>query len=257
MIFRRFLIISVLLCAAPGALAAPKPKSKAPTQDEAFLTAHDAFRAGDAIKLQKLTPSFGGYLLAPYLDYWRLKLSLQDSAGSEVNAFLQQQQGSYLAQRLRIDWLKELGRRGDWQGFEQALPLLLHDDLEIRCYAWLSRLTRGDESANDEARSVWFEPRELPEGCGALVDKLVDARLISVDDVWKRARLLLQNGLLNPARKALAYLPAAEKYDESLFNRATTAPRKLLANPPRNLERRATREMMVFAVLRLARGGDP
>ena len=50
MIFRRFLItIAALTLAAGGSLAAPKP----PPADEALLKAYDAFRAGDAVRLQK------------------------------------------------------------------------------------------------------------------------------------------------------------------------------------------------------------
>src|SRR3990172_5205764 len=156
MIFRRFLTISALLAVAGACAAAPKTLSA----DEAVLKAYDAFRAGDPVKLQKFSGQLGGHVLAPYLEYWRLTLRLEDVPDADVRAFLEREAGSYLAQRLRADWLKELGKRGDWPAFEQALPLLARDDLEIRCYAWLSRLARGDDSANDEARAVWLQPRE-------------------------------------------------------------------------------------------------
>ena len=130
MIFRRFLTISALqvlaLTAWAGAgLAAPR----AAPADEAILKAHDAFRAGDPMKLQRVSVhlggSVGGHVLAPYLEYWRLKLRLEDMPEAEVRAFLGQQAGSYLADRLRADWLKTLGRRGDWQSFERELPPLV------------------------------------------------------------------------------------------------------------------------------------
>src|SRR6185369_10564220 len=152
---------------------------------------------------------------------------------------------------------KELGRRAEWQRFEQSLPLLAQDDLEIRCYAWLARLSRGDSNALGEAKAMWLEPRDLPEGCNIVVDRLIDAGLLSVDDVWKRARVLLQIGSIAPGRKALGYLPAGEKVDENLFNQAATAPKRVLTSPPKSLERRPTREMIVFALLRLARNGEP
>ena len=243
-----------------SAPAAPKQS----IADDLFLKAYDAFRAGDAIKLQKASSRFGGnasgnagaYLLAPYLEYWRLKLRIEDAPEADVRAFLEKQVGSYLADRLRADWLKELGRRGDWQNFEQTLPPLAQDDLEIRCYAWLSRLTRGDDSAFEEARAVWLEPRELPDGCNALVDKMLDTKKISVDDVWRRGRLLFENGALGAARRTLAFLPKGEKHDEWELNQAATAPKNYLAAASRNLERRAIREVTIFAVLRLARS-DP
>ncbi len=248
MIFRHlFIILSVATAAVAG--AAPKP---APA-DENFLRAYDAFRAGNPLKLQKIPGLPAGHVLAPYPEYWRLKLRLEDASDAEVRAFLEREPGTYLADRLRADWLKLLGKRADWPAFDRELSPLVVDDLEIRCYAWLSRLTRGDESANEEARAIWQEPRELPEGCHALANKMTEGGAFSVDDVWRRFRLLSANAQVGAARRALAHLPAGEKHDEALFNQAATAPKKLLATPPRNLEVRATREMLLFAVVRLGR----
>src|SRR5689334_22008436 len=114
MILRRLFIIFGL-AATVGAFAGPKyppsPKyssspPKTSSSDDAFLRANDAFRSGDVAKLQKAAAQVrAGYVLAPYLDYWRLKLRLEDSAlDPEVRAFLQQQAGSYLADRLRGEW---------------------------------------------------------------------------------------------------------------------------------------------------------
>lgn len=250
MIFRRFLTIAAVALWSVAGSAAPKPAAA----DEALIKAHEAFRAGDAIKLQRYASQVGStHLLSPYLEYWRLQLQIEEAPDAEVLGFLERESGSYVAERLRSDWLKQLGKRGDWSNFERQLPRLARDDLEIRCYAWLSRLARPDDSAYDEARAIWLEPRELPDGCHALADRMVQAERFSVEDVWRRVRLLLQNGQLSAARRALGYLPETEKHDESLLNRAATAPRKLLANPPENLDRRATREMVLFAVVRLGR----
>ena len=252
MIFRRFLTISVLAAYAAIGIAAPR----IPPADETVLKAYDAFRAGDAVKLQRVVSKLGEHVLSPYFEYWRLKLLLENTPDAEVRAFLEQQAGSYLADRMRADWLKELGKHADWQSFDQELPPLVQDDLEIRCYAWLSRLARDDESAYDEARAIWLEPRELPENCHALADRMSVAGRFSVDDVWRRARLLFENAQLSAARRALAHLPAGEPYDPALLNQAATAPKRLLANLPRSIKPRATREMVLFAVARLGRS-DP
>jgi soluble lytic murein transglycosylase len=253
MIFRGFLAV---LLAAWAAAAAGAPKI--PPADDAFLRAYDAFRAGEPTKLARAsalvrekTPN---HVLLPYLDFWRLKLRLEDQPVEEVRGFLEREKGSYLAERLRIDWLRELGKRADWENFDRELPLLAQEDLELRCYAWLSRTARGDDGAYREARAMWLEPRELPEACVTLADRLIEAGQLNVDDVWKRARVLFENGQVSPARRALGHLPDSQKYDGGLFNQAATAPSRLLANTPKNLDRRATREMVVFAVVRLARG---
>ena len=261
MIYRGFLAalatIAALVCSAGPSPAAAKSASA----DENFIKAYDAFRAGDPLKLQKVSAQlegqgFGSSILAPYLEYWRLELRLEDAADSEVRAFLAREAGGYLADRLRADWLKALGKRAEWTTFERELPPLVRDDLDIRCYAWLARLARSDASAYEEARVIWREPREIPDSCNDLADLLSAAGHFGIDDVWGRVRLLVENGQVSAARRTLGYLPAESKHDEALFNQAMTAPKKLLAKPPKSLERRATREIVVLAMARLGRS-DP
>ena len=252
MILRRLLSVLALAMASMGVGASTQKTSAA---DDALLRAYDAFRAGDAMKLQKAAAKLNDHVLAPWLEYWRLRLRLEDAAlDSEVRVFLERNARTYVADRLRGEWLKELGRRGDWQSFEKELPPLAQDDGEIRCYGWLARLQRGDDSAYDEAKPIWLEPREFTEGCGKLAERLLAAGCISVDDVWQRARLLFEASQINAARRALATLPQGEAHDERLLNQAATNPRNLLAVPPARLGKRATREMTLFAVTRLARG---
>lgn len=183
--------------------------------------------AGDPLKLQRAAAQYPSQLpLAPYLEYWRLKLRLEDTPDADVLAFLGRLPGTYLAERLRADWLRQLGKRRDWTSFERELSPLQQDDLEIRCYAWLARVERGDTGAVDEARALWLEPREWPEGCGALADRLLGEGRISVDEVWRRVRVLFENGQLSAAaRRALATLPAGEKHDERTRTRRRPRPR--------------------------------
>jgi soluble lytic murein transglycosylase len=249
MIFLRFLTIALALWAGIAEAAPAKPSGA----DDAFLRAYDAFRAGDPIRLAKQLPALNGHVLAPYLEYWRLKLRLEEAGTEEVRESLHRHAGSYTAERLRADWLKELGRRADWQTFELELAPLAQEDLEIRCYAWASRAARGDADALLEAYAMWLLPHELPEGCVTLAERMIAEGRITTEQIWQRVRLLLGNGQLAAAKRALGYLPAAEAHDERLLSLAASAPQRLLAKPPRDLERRATREMVVFAFSRLAR----
>lgn len=252
MLLPRFFTIAALVAAAAAPANAKRAGASDP--DEAILAAHAAFRAGDAVRLARAAAGQDGHVLAPYLEYWRLALRLPEAPDQEVATFLARNAGSYVADRLRGDWLKELGRRGEWERFERELGALVQDDLEIRCYAWRARLARGDASAAEEAREIWGEPRELPEGCNALAEQLLRAGLADRELVWRRARLLLENSQLNAARRAFAWLPAGEAPDERTFSLAATAPQRLIAHSPRDLDtRRASREMALFALSRLAR----
>jgi soluble lytic murein transglycosylase len=77
-----------------------------------------------------------------------------------------------------------------------------------------------------------------------------------VADVWQRVRVLFENGQITAAKEALGYLPKAEAPDERLLAEAARHPKRLLERLPKNMERRATREVVVLAAVRQARN-DP
>src|SRR4051812_24826222 len=163
MIFKQFQSIGVALSVVVFATAA----AAAPV-DDALLAAYDAYRAGDAMKLSRHAKKLEGQLLEPWVDYWRLALTLEDASTKDVHAFFAKHGDTYVADVLRADWLRVLGKRRAWTDFDRDATTYPRDDLELRCYLWSSHFARGDESALDEAAPVWLEPRELPEGCAKL-----------------------------------------------------------------------------------------
>src|SRR5213075_2042617 len=97
--------------------------------DEAVLGAFDAYRAGDPIKLARHAKKLDGHLLEPWVDYWRLSLRLEDAPRAEVREFLSKYADAYVAERLRGEWLRVLGRRGDWAEFEREVAAYGEDEL--------------------------------------------------------------------------------------------------------------------------------
>jgi soluble lytic murein transglycosylase len=224
--------------------------------DEAFTGAFDAYRAGDALRLAKHARKLEQHVLLPWVDYWRTALRLEDASPDDVRAVLAKHNGTYIAERLRGDWLRILGKRGDWAAFDHELPQYARDELEIRCYAWSSRIAGGDEAALAEAMSMWLEPKDLPEGCDRLADTLFERGRLSVADVRQRVRVLFENGQITAAKGALGYLPKGEQPDERALAEAARHPKRLIDRLPGHLEHRAAREVVVLAAVRLARS-DP
>src|SRR5207302_3223409 len=167
MIFKKFLGVSVALYVVTARSFAGSGS------DEALLGAFDAYRAGDPIRFAKHAQKLNHHVLEPWLEYWRLSLRLEDLPSAEVRGFLSKFERTYVAELLREEWLKVLGKRGDWQEFDRQAAFYGRDDLEVRCYGWASRLAPGDESAHAEAAATWRRPRELP---GAR-SKVADARM--------------------------------------------------------------------------------
>src|SRR5450756_3170710 len=84
-------------------------------QDDDFLAAREAFRLGDAVKFERSAKSLGGYVLEPYVDYWRLKLRLENAGADEVQALLARLRDGTLGDRLRADWRKGRGMKKPWE----------------------------------------------------------------------------------------------------------------------------------------------
>jgi soluble lytic murein transglycosylase len=237
MIFKSFLGLATLL----GALSAYAAANGTST-DRAVLAGYDAFRRGSPIQLEKHAEALRGHVLEPYADYWRLKLQLEDAGQEDVSAFFAQHPGTYVAEMLRADWLRVLGKRRDWERFDAEFGLEEEPDPEIRCYALAARFAQGDqEAAAKFAGSIWREHGSLPEGCTRLAEQLIDAGLFTVTDIWARVRVLFEYGEIAEAKRALGYLPRDEVPNERDLRAAAKQPARLLARKPLRLERRSAR----------------
>src|ERR671911_2513071 len=157
MIFKLFrnLAAAVMCCLAAQAAVAKN------AADDSLLGAYDAYRAGDPVKFAKHAAKLEGHLLEPWLDYWRLSMRLEDTPNREVREFLAKHANLYVAERLRSDWLRVLGKRAEWPEFERQSKRYSRNDLEVRCYAWLSRIEHGDDTPLGDAMAMWLEPTEL------------------------------------------------------------------------------------------------
>jgi len=245
-------LMLALALAAPAVLAAP---SRPQTQDEIFLAALAAARAGDYDKLAVYDAQLQGYLLEPYVESWLLRRNLDDAGVEQVRAFLAREQGRFLAEQMRKEWLKVLGKRQQWDLFRAEHPLLAGDDNEIACYALQARWQQKDKSAPAEVRAQWYAPRELPDGCVPLVEALIAGGQFTSRHVWERIRILLEVGTVSAAWTTAGYLPAREALDRGQLFGAAAGPQRYLDDKKKvkDWSRRQVRELVMFALHRLAR----
>jgi len=238
--------LSAIAPVAP-ALAAPATSS-VERGDAAFLLARDAFRNGERVRLGRQLASLQEHPLQPWAEYWSLRLRLDDRDASGVPDYLNRHAGSYLAEKLRGDWLRELGKAGDRDGFQRELPALVQPDAEIRCY------TGQFSDTDDMVRPLWNSSQDLPRACERLVDQLVASGGLAVEEVWQRVRRLFEAKRVGAARNAAAYLPAAEGFDGRGLEAIVQEPARYLDKLPAGYaSKRGGREKALFAVQRLAR----
>jgi peptidoglycan lytic transglycosylase len=247
--------IGFIILAIAWEAAAHAAILKAPASEDLFLAAHDAAKAGDKAKLAKILPQLQGYLLLPYVEAWNMRLHFDDLPAAEITAWLDNERGNFIADRVRADWLKWLGQNQQWDRFEAEYPKLVNEDVEITCYAISARL-RHDASALDEAKSLWRTAKDLPDNCTPLMAALIARGAIDEDEIWARVRLALEAGSVSVAEHAANMLPAGEIPDFKALERISKKPQGWLEKPPPSLASRPARELTLFALNRVARS-DP
>ena len=222
--------------------------------DAAFLAARDAFRAGDAARLERAVNELGKHELRPYAENYRLRIRMErDQDTSGIPAFLDQYAGTYVAEKLRADWIRWLGKQTAWSVIDAEFPKLLAPDTETQCLSLQARLARNDKSALDEADKLWQTMLEPPDTCAPVLDALVASQRLKADDVWERARRQMEANRPARAKKTLNYLPDSQIPDSKAFDAVVKNAMSFLAHQPASwASRRADRELAIYALQRIA-----
>jgi soluble lytic murein transglycosylase len=212
--------------AAEGAPPSAEPTEvlgsvSAVTQTDFAIDARDALRRRDAVRLLALRDlsAVQGHPLASWVDYWELFNRLNTAQQGELDAFYARWPATYVEDRLRNDWLLELGKRRDWATFARELPRFrMNDDREVTCYALLAEHLSASQGTQQNAAQgskptpawkarafeAWVAQRELDDGCNLMATALHEAKVFGNDDAWQRARLAAESGRLRVVRAAAA-----------------------------------------------------
>jgi soluble lytic murein transglycosylase len=179
--------------------------------DDIFSALREAAMNDDAARANTYAAKLPNYVLPSYVDYYRLKPRIKRASKSEIQEFLEQYAGSAIADRLRNDWLLDLGYKRDWATFDEQYPhFALNDDTQVKCYALTSKLLKG-QSVADEAKAVLVSPKDYGDGCQALIVALVENEQFDEDDVWAQIRLAAEANWSGVARRIGSAIDVPEK----------------------------------------------
>ncbi|HSH08346.1 MAG TPA: transglycosylase SLT domain-containing protein [Burkholderiales bacterium] len=221
--------------------------------DAAVLAAYDAYTDANLTRLEAQGNAVRGHVLEPYYEYWRLLLRLAYADAPEVHTFLSRHAGSRIADDLRAQWLEVLGERRDWRRFDVDLAPLVLDKLEVRCYAWASRLAQGDRSVLDAAVRLWLEPIKLPAGCDRLAEDMAEIGSLTEDLAWRRARVQMEERRRAEAGRALEFVSRKDRPSAATLRLVARKPERVLGPLLKKKSmRKADRELAVLAMIRLA-----
>jgi soluble lytic murein transglycosylase len=221
--------------------------------DEVILEMNQAFKKNDKAQLSRLLPKAKGHALEPWAAYWELRVRLDQASTAEIQEFLNQYAGTYAEDRLRNDWLLQLGRQRDWAAFAQEYPRYrMNDDREVRCYALGTEALFGKPETPAELKKLWYALRETDDGCTTVAEKLHDAKKLDTLDIWRKARLAMDNNRPRSAQAALSIESNELGKQAALIH----------ADPQKYLDKRIVaftrkrKELSVLALIRIA-NNDP
>jgi soluble lytic murein transglycosylase len=190
--------------------------------DRMFIDLREAAKKNDVFRTQQLSSNLVNYPFDDYVAYFRIKPQLFDVAGgarndygadAQVIAFLNQYQGTALADRMRNDWLLVLGKRRDWARFDaEYAKFVLDDDTQVKCYSLLSKLSKGENPTKlaIDSRAVLLDPSYFGQACQELVPSLVAAGGMSPSEAKAIGRAAGEKGFDTMARRLGGEDPIAE-----------------------------------------------
>jgi soluble lytic murein transglycosylase len=238
---------------AAAMLFACAPASAAPQNDADFLAAKAAFERGDFRRLDALAPAAAGHPLERYVQYWQLKSRLDDAAADSVEAFIARYPEGALAERLRVEWLKALGKRGDWVRFAMLYPAPGAEDAELACYAVQYRYQRDGAEALAAAKPLWFTGQSSPDACNPLFAALIARGDISLAERKERLRLAIAAGNMRLAQAIADDLPVGDRISPREFAAIDRDPIRALRKGHFEWKTFAGRELALYALERAAR----
>lgn len=222
-------------------------------QDDDFLAAREAYRAGNAARLEQMAGRLKNTPLEPYLTYYQLRLRLYMRDPEGVKEFLARPDDTPVIDQLRGEWLKWQAKQKRWEEFAKEYPRLLESDDEMKCYALQARLPNNEDLALHEARTLWFSGTGQPESCVSLFNAALASGVISEQDVWQRVRLALEANNVALAKQLSVQLPKERKIPSKLLDSAAAHPDSYLAKVKLEKSTEAERAVALFALQRLAK----
>ena len=245
---------SLLLALAVLLPAQAHSATVAHPEDAIFLQARDGVARGDRARVAKAAAQLKTHPLAPWAQYFQLLQRLDDGSDTGVADFIERHEGSYLAEKLRGDWLRLLMRKEDWSEARSLYARLQRPDADTQCRGLDIRLRIGEPEALNEARNLLAGQAPLPEPCFAPLGRLAAAGELGSNSLWERLRRQLALGKLKEARIIAGWLPNSEEPAWKAIETAGEHPARYLTKlPDRFATTRAGRETVMYAIYRIAR----
>lgn len=212
--------------AAAESRAAPSAIADKTEQRKLYGQAQKALSQSHYGEYRKLLTQLEHYPLKPYLEYRYIVRRLAQMPKTDIDRFLQDYPGSYLAEKLERQWVEKLAEQRRW---EDVLTYYNPDNssTELECFALRARLNTGDQSALDEVGELWNVDRSQPKACDPLFAAWMDAERLTDDIAWQRFAKTMEARQRSLARYISKQMSPEVRAQADLYYEVDRTPRAL------------------------------
>lgn len=243
----RWLILFIVLCNSAVAQAANESdglvKAKAAYEQENIKAL--------SMHTQKLKQQ--GHLLAPYAEYWLLRLTINDSSNDVIEQFIARYAEYPFIESLQGAYLQKLGDTQNWQKFADYFAGYHGSDVGVSCYAAEAYHQQPNAGSFAFAKPLWLSARPRPNSCDRLFDQMQKEGVIDEPAIWQRFRLALG---ANRVSLATSIAKRSKRYKRAygkLLKQASSKPAKLLKSKQVSMKTRFGRELSLYALINLVK----
>lgn len=220
-------------------------------QRELYVEAKAALARNDRQRFLQIKTQLRDYSLHPYLVYSELAERLPSLPYLEIDNFLDEHKGTYLAQLLLRRWLFELAKQQHWHEYRSYFDPSLKQS-GLRCLHLWSRLKTGERDVLRKVESLWNVGVSRSGQCNALFDEWKNAGYLTPELLWERHRKALKKRNLKLARYLGRIMPKTMKAKAALYREVHSNPKTLRDTSRFVASERFVKEIVLHGLHRFA-----
>lgn len=203
------LLSLILACAAPAQVAAVNAsatETELERQRQLYVDIRDRLTKRQISHKDVPYQQLGNYPLVPYLKFQDLSSRLKQLPYREIESFLEEHEGTWLARRLLKSWLETLASINHWHEYQSYYQAEVANT-GLKCLYIAAQKRNGNPAALADVAEIWNQGSSQPKRCDPLFASWLESEYFNTDIAWSRYVKAVENrkfALAKYIRKLLA-----------------------------------------------------
>ena len=216
-------------------------------------SARIAIKHGNNKQLSRLKQELKNHPLLPYIDYWALSKKLSSLPYKEIDQFLNEYQNTAIGNWLRLELLRELGRRERFRAYLKYYRPQQITRITLRCYYADALIHHGNKQhANALIRELWSVGNSQAKACDPAFKRWMADGGLTAKLAWQRHRLALAANNLQLAKYITSKMSPSQAKLARLMQSVYRNPLQLMQFERFINQNAQYRDIIFFGLQRLA-----